>query len=167
MMSVAEKAFVLQKRRVSLLSAQAIKALGLLTLNAVSYHKAVCSPKEEFPTLFSPTLGKFGTPYRIKLTDNGAPYSVRFPRRVPYPLYDAVQRELKAMVQAGVIKQVYQPTDWCAPMVVVKKKTPGAIRICVDLTMLNQCVKRERHILPTVESSLAKLSGAKVFSKLD
>ena len=44
---------------------------------------------------------------------------------------------------------------------------PKAIRICVDLTKLNQSVRRERHMLPSVEQTLAQLGGATVFSKLD
>ena len=43
----------------------------------------------------------------------------------------------------------------------------GKVRICVDYTHLNQAVKQERHILPTVEHILAQMSGATVFSKLD
>ena len=41
------------------------------------------------------------------------------------------------------------------------------MRICVDLTRLNQCVCRERYPLPAVEQLLAQLSGAKLFTKLD
>ncbi len=37
----------------------------------------------------------------------------------------------------------------------------------MDYTHLNQAVKRERHQLPTVESVLAQMAGATVFSKLD
>uniref|UniRef100_A0A3B3S0H0 ribonuclease H n=1 Tax=Paramormyrops kingsleyae TaxID=1676925 RepID=A0A3B3S0H0_9TELE len=70
------------------------------------------------------------------------------------------------MEAMGVVSKVTQPTDWCAGMVVVPK-TNGKIRICVDLTHLNKGVKRERHILPSVDQTLAQLSGAKVFSKLD
>ena len=39
--------------------------------------------------------------------------------------------------------------------------------ICVDYTHRNQAVKRERHILPTVDHVLAQISGASVFSQLD
>ena len=51
-------------------------------------------------------------------------------------------------------------------MVVVQKKT-GDIRLCVDLTKLNDAVRREKLILPAVDQTLAILSGAAVFSKLD
>ena len=41
------------------------------------------------------------------------------------------------------------------------------MRICVDLSRLNESVCRERHPLPVVEQVLAQLTGAKLFSKLD
>ena len=50
--------------------------------------------------------------------------------------------------------------------VVVKKKS-GGVRICVDLKPLNKCVLHERHPLPRVDDTLAQLTGATIFSKLD
>ena len=50
---------------------------------------------------------------------------------------------------------------------VVVPKGDGSVRICVDLTKLNQAVRRERHLLPSVEQSLAMLENAKFFSKID
>ena len=50
---------------------------------------------------------------------------------------------------------------------VVVPKPDGHIRICVDLTKLNQSVYREHHILPSVEQSLAQLKGETIFSKLE
>ena len=47
-------------------------------------------------------------------------------------------------------------------MVVVPKQD-DSVRVCVELTKL----KRERHILPSVEDTFAKLKGAKIFSKLN
>lgn len=70
------------------------------------------------------------------------------------------------MESLGVIERVTQPTDWCAGMVVVPK-TNGEVRICVDLTRLNESVCREKHPLPAVDHVLAQLSGAKISSKLD
>ena len=70
------------------------------------------------------------------------------------------------MEKLGVISKVTTPTEWCAGMVVVPKPN-GTVRICVDLTKLNQSVCRERHILPSVEQVLAQIGNAKVFSKLD
>ena len=70
------------------------------------------------------------------------------------------------MEKAGVISKVAQPTPWCAGMVVVPKKN-GKVRICVDLKPLNCSVLREIHPLLKVNETLAWLSGAKIFSKLD
>ena len=50
---------------------------------------------------------------------------------------------------------------------VVVPKSNGKVRICVDLTRLNDSVCRERHPLPAVDQTLAQLAGAKIFSKLD
>ena len=58
------------------------------------------------------------------------------------------------------------PTPWCAGMVVAPKKN-GDIRICVDFRPLNSCVLREVHPLPKVDETLALLTGARIFSKLD
>ena len=77
-----------------------------------------------------------------------------------------VKKELDRLEALGVIERVTEPTEWCAPLVVVPKSN-DKIRICVDYTHLNQAVKRERHILPTVDHVLAQISGASVFSKLD
>jgi len=49
----------------------------------------------------------------------------------------------------------------------VVPKPNKKVRICVDLTHLNKCVKQERHTLPSVDHTLAQLSNVKLFSKID
>ena len=51
-------------------------------------------------------------------------------------------------------------------MVLVPKPN-GKIRICVDLSRLNDSVKRENFPLPRIDQSLGLLAGAKWFSKID
>ena len=104
--------------------------------------------------------------YRIQLKTDAKPFALSSPRRVAAPLLPKVKQELERMMEMGVISKVTKPTEWCAGMVVVPKND-GNIRICVDLTRLNEKVLRERHILPSVEQTLAQLGNAKVFSKLD
>ena len=70
------------------------------------------------------------------------------------------------MEREGVIPKINEPTDWCSGMEVVPKPN-NSVRICVDLTKLNRYVKRERHILPSVDHVLAQIGDAKFFSKLD
>ena len=46
-------------------------------------------------------------------------------------------------------------------------KSNGEVRICIDLTQLNTPILREVHPLPSVDYTLAKFGGAKIFSKMD
>ena len=53
------------------------------------------------------------------------------------PLMEPCRRELEWMEANGIIEKVTEPTDWCARMVPVPKKS-GEVRICVDLKCLNR-----------------------------
>lgn len=50
---------------------------------------------------------------------------------------------------------------------VVTPKSNGKVRVCVDLSKLNEYVKRENHPLPAVDTALRRLAGSRVFSKFD
>ena len=80
-----------------------------------------------------------------------------------------VQEKLNRMLAYNIVETVTDPTDWCAPMVVVLKPS-CKVRICVDLQKLNQAVKRERLMLPSLDDIAPKLEGMKLlklFTKLD
>ena len=115
-------------------------------------------------------FGEFGLmkcdPIRIKIRPDVQPYSLVTPRRISEPLLKPVKEELYRMVKNGIISPVTEPTDWCAPVVPVLKKT-GKVRLCVDLKKLNQAVRREKFIMPTMDEIAAKLTDARVFSTLD
>ena len=121
--------------------------------------------KKMYPQLFN-GLGQFGQEYEVSLKEGAKPFALHTARNIPLPLRSKVQSELKRMELLGVISPVCSPTPWCAGMVVVPKPS-GKVRICVDLKHLNECVQREYHPLPRVEETLAQLSGAQVFTKLD
>ena len=118
-----------------------------------------------YPNLFH-GLGTFGTEYHIVLKQGAKPFALSVPRRVAFPLLPKVKAEFARMEKLGVISKVDTPTEWCAGMVVVPKSNDD-IRICVDLTKLNESVCREKHILPSVEQILAQLGNSTVFTKLD
>ncbi|XP_062399854.1 uncharacterized protein K02A2.6-like [Sardina pilchardus] len=112
-------------------------------------------------------LGLVQKPYTINLKPDAKPFSLKVPRRVPLPLMGKVKQELERMEKLGVISRVEAPTEWCCGMVVAPKKNKDEVRICVDMTPLNQSVCREKFILPSVEHTLGMLTGARYFSKLD
>jgi len=164
--STKEDIYVVEGLSTPLLSRSAAIALQLVVrLDDVSLDckEAI---KQEFPKLFS-GLGKMKCEYTIVLEPGARPFSITTPRRISLPLLPRIKEELNRMEQQGVISKVEEPTEWCAPMVVVPKRTGRGVRICTDLTELNKSVMRELHPLPSVESTLGQLAGAKVFSKLD
>ena len=160
-----QEVYVVQDLHMPLIGRPAIEALGLLVKVDVIGAEAKSHFTQLFPQLFQ-GLGKLQGQYHIKQKDNAQPFALTVPRRVAIPLLPKVKEELERIEAMGVISKVDEPTDWCAGLVVVPKSN-GQVRICVDLTKLNESVCRERHLLPSVEQILAQLEGAKVFSKLD
>ena len=161
-----QSVFVVNRLKSNLLGLPAITALHLATrTDSVQLKSDGDIIQKKFPQIFQ-GLGTLEGEYHIKIRSDAKPHAIFTPRHVPYPLRSKVAEELDRMEMAGVISKVTEPTDWCAGMVVVPKKS-GKVRICVDLKPLNQSVLREVHPLPKVDDTLAQLSGAKVFSKLD
>ena len=157
--------FVVIHLKNSLLGLPAISALHLAARIESCEMATTEEVKKRFPKIFQ-GLGNLGKKYNIKLQSDAKPYALFAPRHVPLPLRKKVKEELDTMEGEGVISKVSEPTAWCAGMVVVPKKS-GNLRICVDLKPLNLSVVREVHPLPRVDETLAQLSGAKIFSKLD
>lgn len=153
----AFRVFVINSDTDCLLSRDTAVRLGLISQN-----------RDRIDNLVFGDVGKpiFGEPVKIVLKEGAQPYSVNVARRIPIPLMDEVKTELDRMEAAGVIEKINTPTDWCAPMVPVRKRS-GGVRICTDLKKLNLSVKRERLMLPTIDDILYKLSGSNRFSKLD
>ena len=149
--------FVIDSDTDNLLSRAAASEMGLVA----RLHEVSLDPFGELDT--QPIKCN---PVKVMLKDNAQPYSLKVPRRIPIPLMEKVKEELLRMKRNNVIEEVTEPTDWCAGIVVVKKKS-GAIRICTDFKKLNMAVKRERYMIPTIEDTLHKINGSSVFSKLD
>ena len=161
----SQAVFVVEGLKTNLLGLPTITALNLaVRVDSITDIPEQDIPKQ-FPSLFQ-GLGNLGEEYDIQLKSEAKPFAIFTPRHVALPLRTKVQQELNRMESLGVISRVDQPTPWCAGIVVVPKKN-GDIRICVDLKPLNCNVLREVHPLPTVDETLAQLSGACVFSKLD
>ena len=142
-----------------------------MTLNLVALMEETTTTYEssvydQFPSRFQ-GLGNLGEPYHIQLKPD-AKLDALFTSRsnIPLPLCPKVLQEIKRMKKQGATSKVDFPTPWYAGIVVVPKKN-GSVHICVDLKSSNKSVLRETHPLPIVDETLAKLTGAQVFSKLD
>ena len=160
-----QEVYVIKGLNHNLVGLPAIEALQLVAM-VHSLQDEIALVKEKFPLLLFNGLGSISTEYTIQLKPDATPYTLSTARNVPNPLRDKVKAELKRMLDVGVISKVDYPTPWCAGMVVVPKKT-GEVCTCVDLKPLNSNVSREVHPLPAVDETLAQLTGAVIFSKLD
>ena len=104
-------------------------------------------------------------PVKIQLKDNAKSCSVNMPRRIPFSLLPLVKAELKRMKDEGII-EVTEPTEWCAPVAPVPKKN-GQVRICLDSKKVNEAVKQEKYILPSLNDFAPSLQVLKVDAPVD
>ena len=104
------------------------------------------SPAQHFPQLFH-GLGRMQVEYTIQLKDGAVPFAQTTPRRAAIPLLESVKAGLENMEKLGIISHIEAPTDWCVGIVVIPKSNKR-VRISVDLTKLNENVRREQHLLP-------------------
>jgi transposase InsO family protein len=87
------------------------------------------------------------------------------------PLYRQTTEELLAIkeyllenLDKGFIVPSLAP--FASPILFVKKPD-GSLRFCVDYRKLNQLTKKDQHPLPLIDETLARISQAKIFTKLD
>ncbi|UYV65139.1 K02A2.6-like [Cordylochernes scorpioides] len=160
---IKENIYVIRRLSEPLLSRRACELLNLA--RRIEVVATRINPIKEFPEVFE-GLGQIGNPYEIKLKPGAKPYAVHTPRRVPIPLMEKLKTRLEELEKAGIIAQVNVATEWCAPTVIAGKPN-GDIRLCVDLSRMNEHVQREVHPMPVVEHMLGQLGEARFFSKLD
>ena len=88
------------------------------------------------------------------------------PRLVSYCLKEKIEQELARLQDDGMISPV-RFSDWAAPIVPVVKND-GTFCICGDYKVtVNLVAKQNSYPLPRVEDLFAKVSGGRIFSKLD
>ena len=87
------------------------------------------------------------------------------------PLYKMTTAELeetKRYVLDNLHKGFIEPSQapFAAPILFVKK-ADGSLRLCIDFRKLNEITRKDRYPLPLIDELLARLSKAKVYTKLD
>ena len=118
------------------------------------------------PSLFQ-GLGKLKDVKVTLFVDETVQPTAQQHRRIPYHMRKQVEKKIQRLEDLDIIEKVDGPTPWISPVIAVPKKTPGEIRLCVDMRLPNTAIKRTRHYMPSLDDILMQLNGAKVFSKLD
>ena len=122
---------------------------------------------EEFQDRFV-SLGKLNDSTTHLHEDENIPAEQNPHVRIPFLMRKSVDKELERLLDADAIEPVEgEATPWVSPIHVVKKPRSDNIRICVDIRAPNKAIKRERHIVPTVDDIITSLNGSSHFSKLD
>ena len=117
-----------------------------------------------YPNIFK-GLGKMEPEHHIKLKEDISP-NVHPPRKISVSLRGKIKEESDIMETTVVIRKIDEPREWVNSMVVVEKTSEGLI-IFLDLRDLNKAIKREYYQLSTFEEIASRLSGAKLFMKLN
>lgn len=85
-----------------------------------------------------------------------------------YPLSITESEVLKDYITDSLAKGwiQYSKSEGGAPVLFTPKKN-GKLRLCVDYRGLNAITVKNRHALPLISESLARLAGARIYTKLD
>jgi hypothetical protein len=137
-----------------------------LQLSAAN-QKALLSALLEFaPTWVNERRGLARTLEHHIILDTTCPIVDR-PRRHPPHLLEVAEKEIKEMLQQGVIRPSFSP--YAAEIVLVQKKAEkgGGIRFCVDYRRLNQHTLPDRHPLPRIDDLLRQVRRSRHFVSLD
>jgi len=75
-----------------------------------------------------------------------------------------IDRHVEEMLQHDVIEPAASP--WCSNVVMVKKRD-GTMQFCVDYHKTNQLIKKDKFLLPKIETCLNMLNGCHYNSSCD
>ena len=77
----------------------------------------------------------------------------------------AIAEEVRKLLEAGFIREVYYP-DWLANMVMVKKSN-GKWRMCVDFRDLNRACPKDSYLLPRIDTLVDLTARHELLSFMD
>jgi hypothetical protein len=87
------------------------------------------------------------------------------PRKQSIERQNFIREEVRKLLQAGYIEEVYHPV-WLANPVVVPKAN-GKFRMCIDYTNLNKACPKAPYPLPRIDQIVDSTSGCDLLSFID
>jgi hypothetical protein len=139
------------------------------------YDQSDSQVEQELPTEFTEFADVFSKkasdqlpphrPYDHKIQlegDNTLGYSPLYNQSVEE--LQAVKKYLEENLKKGFIVDSQAP--FASPTLFVKKAN-GSLRFCIDFRKLNALTRKDRYPLPLIDETLARLSRAKKYTKLD
>ena len=100
--------------------------------------------------------------YKIKLTSEEPVYRKPYP--IPIKFQEELEHQIEDMLLQGIIEQ--SASAFNAPLVPVVKKD-GSLRVTVDYRHLNEVVRDERYVIPSISDMFNTMQHSKYFSNLD
>jgi cleavage and polyadenylation specificity factor subunit 1 len=123
--------------------------------------KLINSNSEIFSSAVNLPAARHGVEHRIETT--GRPVSARY-RRLDAEKLAAAKAEFLELEKAGVVRR--STSAWASPLHMVRK-ADGTWRPCGDYRRLNVQTTPDRYTCPNIADLTARLSGCKIFTKLD
>eukprot|EP00253_Pinus_taeda_P013335 PITA_13335 len=120
-------------------------------------HRTVFDKPHELP----PSRGEHD--HSITLVPGAQTPNVQ-PYRYPFTQKNEIEKIIKELLEAGVIRPNISPHS--SPVVMVLKKD-GEWRMCPDFRALNKLTVKDKFPIPVVDNLLDELNGAQFFTKLD
>ena len=118
---------------------------------------------QSFPELTKPSNRNKPVKHDVvhEIETNGYP---RHARARPFSP-KTFQEEIDFMLKAGYITR--SSSEYSSPIHLVPKKETGKFRLARDYRVLNQQTIPDRYPTPSVQNLLHRLTGSRIFSKID
>ena len=87
------------------------------------------------------------------------------PNRIAPGMKNDLKKEIDELLVLGIL--VPSKSPWSSPMVPLRKKATGKIRICIDYRRLNKITINDPFQMPCIEDLLNQVSNAVWLSKID
>jgi RNase H-like domain found in reverse transcriptase/Reverse transcriptase (RNA-dependent DNA polymerase)/Integrase zinc binding domain/Chromo (CHRromatin Organisation MOdifier) domain/Integrase core domain len=126
------------------------------------------------PTVYIEFLEVFGKDVEILPPHRPTDHAIdlepgsKLPHGRIYNLSETELKALKAYIETNLAKGfITRSTSPAASPILFVKKKDGSLRLCVDYRELNKQTIKNRYPLPLISEMLDRISGARIFTKLD